>query len=190
MDGSTSPHIQRSAVRALWCTPLSVGIHTYTIQLQRCLFPGYSNNRVAVNTEPRTIFPIGSYVLTLNPRGAETRLHSMWLGQFLVVSYDKSEYTIKNLPRRKIVMFMQVSWDRLGSTQLPNHRLTQLVATTWIFLLKRSFSTLEINRNLLQWNIMLNGWTTIQTIIHGNHGSPCAPQINFIRICAKAICCT
>ena len=58
-------------------------------------------NRVAVNTEPRTIFPIGSYVLTLNPRGAETRLHSMWLGPFLVVSYDKSEYTIKNLITKK-----------------------------------------------------------------------------------------
>ena len=57
-------------------------------------------------------------------------------------------------------------------------------------LLKRSFPTLEINRNLLQWNFMLNGWTTIQTIIHGNHGSPCAPQINFIRICAKTTCCT
>ena len=97
---------------------------------------------------------------------------------------------LKILSRRKIVMFMQVSWNRLGSTQLPNHRLTQLVATTWNFLLKRSFPTLEIKRNLLQWNFMLNGWTTIQTIIHGNHGNPCAPQINFIRICAITTCCT
>ena len=53
-------------------------------------------NRVAINTEPRTIFPIGSYVLTLKPRGAETRLQSMWLDPSLVVSYDKSEHTIKN----------------------------------------------------------------------------------------------
>ena len=64
-------------------------------------------NRVAVNTEPRTIFPIGSYVLTLNPRGVETKLHSMWLGPVLVVGYDKNEYTIKNLITKK--MFMQVS---------------------------------------------------------------------------------
>ena len=38
------------------CTPLSVRIHTYTIQLQQCLFPGYSNtpNRHAVVEHPGT----------------------------------------------------------------------------------------------------------------------------------------
>jgi hypothetical protein len=58
-------------------------------------------NRVSVNTEPRTIFEIDSYVLALNPKGPETRLHCKWLGPFKVVSYDKSEYTILNLITKK-----------------------------------------------------------------------------------------
>ena len=39
-------HTANGQRRALWCTPLSVGIHTYTIQLQQCLFPGYSNSNL------------------------------------------------------------------------------------------------------------------------------------------------
>ena len=51
-------------------------------------------NRVSVNTEPRTI-------LALNPRGSESRLHCNWQGPFLIVSFDKSEYTLQNLITKK-----------------------------------------------------------------------------------------
>ena len=64
-------------------------------------FKTTNTNRVSVNIEPRTIFPIDSYVLALNPRGSETRLHCNWRGPFPVVSFDKSEYTLQNLITKK-----------------------------------------------------------------------------------------
>ena len=57
--------------------------------------------RVSVNTEPRTVFQIDSYVLALNPKGTETRVHCQWLGPFKVIRFDKSEYTIQNLITKK-----------------------------------------------------------------------------------------
>ena len=56
---------------------------------------------VAVNVTPETIFEIDSYVLALNPKGPETRLHCKWLGPFKVVTFDKSQYTILNLITHK-----------------------------------------------------------------------------------------
>ena len=57
--------------------------------------------RLATNTEPETVFDIGSYVLTLNPRGPETRLNCKWLGPFKVVHFNKSTYTLLNLITKK-----------------------------------------------------------------------------------------
>ena len=56
---------------------------------------------VEVNKGQQTIFDVDSYVLTLNPRGPETRLHCKWLGPFKVVSFNKSQYTILNLITKK-----------------------------------------------------------------------------------------
>ena len=56
---------------------------------------------VAVNVTPETIFKIDSYVLALNPKGPETRLHCKWLGPFKVVTFDKSQYTILSLITHK-----------------------------------------------------------------------------------------
>ena len=56
---------------------------------------------VEVNIHPETIFEVGSFVLTLNPKGPETRLHCRWLGPFKVVARDKSQYTLLNLITKK-----------------------------------------------------------------------------------------
>ena len=56
---------------------------------------------VSVNTKPRTVFEINSYVLALNPAGPESRLHCKWLGPFQVINFDKSEYTVLNLITKK-----------------------------------------------------------------------------------------
>jgi hypothetical protein len=57
--------------------------------------------RLATQIHSETVFEIGSYVLTLNPRGPETRLHCKWLGPFKVLSFNKSEYTLLNLITKK-----------------------------------------------------------------------------------------
>lgn len=57
--------------------------------------------RVSIKTEPRTVFQIDSYVLALNPKGAETKVYCQWLGPFKVIRFDKSEYTIQNLITKK-----------------------------------------------------------------------------------------
>ena len=57
--------------------------------------------RVSVNTESRTVFQIDSYVLALNPKGTETRVHCQWLGPFKVIRFNKNEYTIQNLITKK-----------------------------------------------------------------------------------------
>ena len=107
-------------------------------------------NRVAINTEPRAIFPTGLYVLTLNPRGAETRLHSMWLGRFLVVSYDKKEYTIKNLITKKNrdVHASQLKPFKFNPTsQSP----TDTARRDYMeYFIEEIFPMLGIRRNLLQ----------------------------------------
>ena len=56
---------------------------------------------VEVNIHPETIFEVGSFVLTLNPKGPETRLHCRWRGPFKVVARDKSQYTLLNLITKK-----------------------------------------------------------------------------------------
>jgi hypothetical protein len=56
---------------------------------------------VAVNNTPETIFQIDSYVLAINPKGPQTRLHCKWLGPFKVISFNKSQYTLLNLITKK-----------------------------------------------------------------------------------------
>ena len=96
--------------------------------------------RVSVNTEPRTVFQIDSYVLALNPKGTETRVHCQWLGPFRVIRFDKSEYTIQNLITKKIreVHASQLKILKFNPTQ------EQLVVTTWNFSLKQLFHISEI----------------------------------------------
>ena len=56
---------------------------------------------LASNTESETVFENGSYVLALNPKGPETRLHCKWLGPFKVLKSNRSEYTLLNLITKK-----------------------------------------------------------------------------------------
>jgi hypothetical protein len=57
--------------------------------------------RLASHVETLPICTVDSYVLTLNPRGPETRLHCKWLGPFKVLSYNKGQYTLMNLITKK-----------------------------------------------------------------------------------------
>ena len=56
---------------------------------------------LASNTQQETTFQVNSYVLALNPKGPETRLHCKWLGPFKVIKANKSEYTLQNLITKK-----------------------------------------------------------------------------------------
>ena len=145
--------------------------------------------RVSVNTVPRTVFEIDSYVLAPNLIGPETRLHCKWQRSFKVVSYDQSEYTLLNLITKKT---REVHASKLKSFRFhPTQRAPTDTAhcdCMEFFLVRKSFYMLKIKNLLLEWNSILNGWSTIEAIIHGNLGSPCALQINFISICTKTTC--
>ena len=102
--------------------------------------------RVSVNTEPRAVFQIDSYVLALNPKGTETRVHCQWLGPFKVIRFDKSEYTIQNLITKTTREVHASQLKLFNLIRLRNLRLTQLVVTTWSFSLKQLFHISEIKK--------------------------------------------